>query len=165
MAKKIDKRALSILSEKAESFTIEDLDGKEKKLYLYPLQLGRLAMISERLIDLELALTEDAESEVQKMWKICAEKPREVAEIIAIATLRTKDDIEQQLDSRIDLILHSPSMIPDAIANVFMAIVFMSYYSDFISAIRSVKTFAVRISPTTEMERIASMEDKPSGDR
>lgn len=163
MAKKQDKRAYSILSEKPESFTIEGLDGKDVKLFLYPLQLGRLAMISERLIDLGEALTKETDNEVEKMWRICAEKPKEVAEIIAIATLRTRDDIEQKLDERIDLILNSPTMTPTAIANTFMAIIFQSYYADFLGAIRLAKTFSVEISPTTEMERIASMEDKQYG--
>lgn len=165
MSKKKDQRAYKILSEEPESFTIEGLDGKAVKLLLYPLQLGRLAMISERLIDLEVGLSEEADNEVQKMWKLCAEKPREVAEIIAIATLRTRADLEDKMEERTELLLNSPTMTPQAIANVFMTILFQSYYADFMTAIRSVKTFAVRISQTTEMERIASMADRLSGDR
>ena len=94
-----------------------------------------------------------------------AEKPREVAEIMAIATLRTKQEIDEQLKERTELILNSPSMTPTAISNVFMAIVFQSYYADFMSAIRSVKTLQVMITPMTEMERIASTEDEASGGR
>lgn len=165
MKKKQDKRAYRTLTEKAESFTIKSLDGEDITLYLYPLQLGRLAMISERLIDLDMAMSGDADNEVQKMWKVCAEKPREVAEIMAIATLRTKQEIDEQLEERTELILNSPSMTPTAISNVFMAIVFQSYYADFMSAIRSVKTLQVMITPMTGMERIASTEDEASGGR
>lgn len=158
--KKIDKRAMRILSEEPESFTIEGLDGKDIKLHLYPLQLGRLAMISERLIDLDIAFDASEDNDIKKMWKMCSEHPKTVAEIIAIATLRTRDDIEDKFEERTDLILNSPTMTPQAIANVFMAIIFQSYFADFMNTIRSAKTFQVMISPMTEMERIVSTEDK-----
>lgn len=158
--RKIDKRAYKVLSEEPESFTIEGLDGKEIELRLYPLQLGRLAMISERLIDLEIALSDNDGNEVQRMWDICSKKPKVVAEIIAIATLRTRQDIEDKLKERTSLILNSPTMTPEAITNVFMAILFQSYHADFMNTIRSARTFQVVISPTTEMERIVSTEDK-----
>ena len=80
----VDKRALDALTENYESFTLEDKDGHEAELHLYPLQLGRLAMISRRLINLDMALSGNAENDVMKMWRICADKPHEVAEIIAI---------------------------------------------------------------------------------
>lgn len=164
MKKKQDKRAFNILTDKHESFTIEGLDGKDVTLYLYPLQLGRLALISERLIDLDIAF-EGNDNDVKTMWKICSQKPKEVAEIIAIATLRTKQEIEDNLKERMELILNSPTMTPTAISNVFMTIVFMSYYGDFLNAIRSVKTFQVMITPAPEMERIASTEGVASGDK
>lgn len=160
MKKQLDKRAFNILTEKAEPFTIEGEDGKMITLHLYPLQLGRLMLVSERLLDLDLALSDDSENEVKKMWKICAEQPRNVAEIIAIATLKTKKQIETQLDKRTDLLLNSPSMTPNAIANLFMAIIFQSYYADFMNTIRSARTFQVMITPETEMERIEPTEDE-----
>lgn len=161
--RKIDKRALKVLSEEPESFTIESLDGEDIELHLYPLQLGRLAMISERLINLDMALSEEGDNDVKKMWKICAENPKDVAEIIAISTLRTRQDIEDKLKERTKLILNSPTMTPNAIVNVFMAIIFQSYYADFLNTIRSARTFQVMISPETEMERIVSTEGRQSG--
>lgn len=161
----MDKRALDTLTDKSESFEIENAEGKKETLYLYPLQLGRLALISQRLIDLDIATSEDAGNEVQKMWSICAEKPRAVAEIIAIATLRTKKDIDEKLAERTDLIYWSPSMNTVAYSNLLYAIVFQSYYEDFMSAIRSVKTLQVTISQMTATERIASTEEGVSGDR
>ena len=156
---KPDKRALNVLLEQCESFEIEAKDGNKKTLYLYPLQLGRLAMISQRLIDLDLVLSDDESDIVQKMWQICAEKPREVAEIIAIATLRTKQEIDTQMEERVDELLWSPTMNTQALSNLLYAIVFQSYYADFLSAIRSVKTLRVMISQPTATERIA-----PTGD-
>lgn len=41
-----EQRALDTLTEKIESFEIEGNDKEQITLYLYPLQLGRLAMIS-----------------------------------------------------------------------------------------------------------------------
>ena len=154
-----------MLTEKFESFTIKGLDGEDITLYLYPLQLGRLAMISERLIDLDEILSIESENEVKKMWEICSKKPREVAEIIAIATLRTRQEIEEHFEERTQLLLDSPSMTPTAITNVFMAIIFQSYYADFMTTIRSAKTFQVTITPMTEMERIVSTEGVAFGDR
>ena len=113
-----DKRAYDILTEKPESFEIEGLDGKKETLYLHPLQLGRLAMISRRLLDLNLSLSNETENEVQKMWRICAEKPHEVAEIIAIATLRTKQEIDERLTERTELFLNSPTMQPAVLTNI-----------------------------------------------
>lgn len=158
--KKTDKRALkTFASAEYESFEIKDVNGDKVTLSLYPLQLGRLALISERLIDLDLALENDAENDVKKMWQICSDMPDKVAEIIAIATLRTKEDVETQLSERTQLILNSPTMTANAIANVLMTIVFASYYGDFTAAIRSVKTLQVEVSQRTEAERIAITEE------
>lgn len=161
----MDKRALDVLTDKYESFQIENEKGETVTLHLYPLQLGRLAMISRRLLDLDIAFSDDAENEVRKMWKICSEKPREVAEIIAIATLRTKQEIDEGLNARTELILNSPSMLPLAMSNVLAAIVYQSFYWDFTNAIRSVKMLQVEVSRKTEAERIAITEYRPSGDR
>ena len=54
-----EQRALDTLTEKIESFEIEGNDKEQITLYLYPLQLGRLAMISRRLIDLDLIFDDD----------------------------------------------------------------------------------------------------------
>lgn len=162
-SKKIDKRALSVLADKHESFELEGLDGVKHKLTLYPLQLGRLCMISQRLLDLDLCF-DNSENDVKHMWHICSDKPREVAEIIAIATLRTKEELDTQLEEQTNLILFSPTMTANAICNVLAYIVFNSYYGDFTNAIRSVRTLQVEISQTKKTERIATMADKASGE-
>lgn len=106
-----EQRALDTLTEKIESFEIEGNDKEQITLYLYPLQLGRLAMISRRLIDLDLIFDdEQMEGAVKRMWTICSEKSKEVAEIIAIATLRTQQEIEDMLKERTKLIYWSPTM-------------------------------------------------------
>lgn len=169
MAKKkgntIDKRALDVLTEKMESFELESESGKMVTLYLYPLQLGRLAIISRRLLNLDFVFDEEhVEDSVKQLWTICAEKPREVAEIIAIATLRTKQDIDKDFEQRVDLIMWSPTMTQQALANVLYTIVVQSYYADFMSAIRSVRTLRVMISQMTPTERIAPTEAAASGE-
>lgn len=169
MAKKkgntIDKRALDVLTEKMESFELESESGKMVTLYLYPLQLGRLAIISRCLLDLDLVFDEErAEDSVNRLWTVCAEKPRAVAEIIAIATLRTKQDVDENFERRVNLIMWSPTMTQQALANVLYTIVMQSYYTDFMSAIRSVRTLRVMISQTIPTERVAPTEVAASGE-
>ena len=148
-----EQRALDTLTEKIESFEIEGNDKEQITLYLYPLQLGRLAMISRRLIDLDLIFDdEQMEGAVKRMWTICSEKSKEVAEIIAIATLRTQQEIEDMLKERTKLIYWSPTMDTTALTNILSTIVFQSYYADFMNAIRLVRTLRVMISPTTTAE-------------
>lgn len=159
-----EQRALDTLTEKIESFEIEGNDKEQITLYLYPLQLGRLAMISRRLIDLDLIFDdEQMEGAVKRMWTICSEKSKEVAEIIAIATLRTQQEIEDMLKERTKLIYWSPTMDTTALTNILSTIVFQSYYADFTNAIRLVRTLRVMISPTTTAERIATTEGAVSG--
>lgn len=168
MAKKTNRateqRALAILTEKCETFDIEALDGSKQKLAIYPLQLGRLCMISQRLLDLDLCFEKADDNAVKRMWQICAEKPKEVAEIIAIGTLRTKEELDTQLEERTNLILHSPTMTANAVANVLTYIVFSSFFADFMTAIRSVRTLQVEISQSKKRERIATTEGKASGE-
>lgn len=163
MRRKQDARAYDLLTDKAESFTIKGLKGNNVTLHLYPLQLGRLMLISKRLLELDFAFSDDKENDVKRMWKLCAEQPKTIAEIIAIATLPTKKDIDEKFEERTNLILHSPTMTPTAIGNLFMTILFQSYYADFTNAIRSARMFQVMISPATETERIASTEEGLSG--
>nr|DAH66228.1 MAG TPA: hypothetical protein [Bacteriophage sp.] len=169
MAKKksntIDKRALDVLTEKMESFELESESGKKETLYLYPLQLGRLAIVSRKLLDLDFVFDENhADDSVKQLWTVCAEKPREVAEIIAIATLRTKQDVDANFEQRVNLIMWSPTMTQQALTNVLYTIVMQSYYADFVSAIRSVRTLRVMISQMTPTERIAPTEAAASGE-
>lgn len=166
MSQAIDRRALDTLLETGVSFTIEGENGKEQELCLYPLQLGRLAMISKRLLNLGVSLPKNQDGAAwDQMWKVCAEKTQEVAEIIAISTLRTKEDIDNNLSDRVNLILWSPSMTTEAYTYLLSTIVFQSYYEDFIKAIGSVRTLMVKISQPTMMEPIASMGGKVSGEK
>ena len=63
-------------------------------------------------------------------------------EIIAIATLRTQQEIEDMLKERTKLIYWSPTMDTTALTNILSTIVFQSYYADFMNAIRLVKNAA-----------------------
>lgn len=152
---KPDSRAFDVLTEQDATFEIEGKDGEKKTFTLYPLQLGRLALISRRIIDLDLVFDDEETDAVQKMWQICADKPRQVAEIIAIATLRTKEDIDAHFEERTNELLWSPTMTAQAYSTLMFSIIFQSYYADFTKAIRSGRTLRVMISQQTEAERIA----------
>ena len=160
----MDIRALDILAEKAESFEIEGSDGNKHTYKLHPLQLARLALISRRLIELDLVLGDPEGDVVKAMWDICSKKPQQVAEIIAIATLRTKEEIENNLEERTNEFLWSPSMTPQAMSNILYTIIYQSYYEDFMKAIRLVKIISVNISQNETEKRIA-MEETVSGDK
>lgn len=153
-----DLRALKTLAETPEKFVIEAKDGTMVTYNLYPLQLGRLALITERLILLDMVLDDPDTEAVKAMWEICSTKPKQVAEIIAIATLRTKDDIENKLEERVEEFLWSPTMTPQALTNLLYTIIFQSYYEDFMKAIRLVKILSVNISQADREKRIAMAE-------
>lgn len=164
LQKATDYRALGMTVEEPMQFEIETSDGKKKTLSIYPFSLGRLALISQRLIDLELVLDEEAEDPVRQMWAICSAKARQVAEIIAIATLHTKEEIDTQLEERTDEILWSPSMTPKTMSIVLQKIAQISYYGDFSKAIRLARILLVDLIPKTKVKQIAHTEGKPFGD-
>lgn len=151
----MDARAFNILAEQTHNFEIEDNNGNSKILTLYPLQLGRLALISQRLIELDLVLNDPDGDVVKAMWSICSTKPRQVAEIIAISTLKTKEDIDTRLEERTNELLWSPTMTPTALTNILYTIIYQSYYEDFLKAIRLVKIISVNISQVEREKRIA----------
>ena len=156
-------RALGTVVEEPTQFEIETSNGKKKTLSIYPLQLGRLAMISQRLLELDLVDSE-GKDDVKYMFEICASKATQVAEIIAIATLRTKEEIEREFKERTEEILNSPTMTPSAVSVVLFSIVRKSYFGDFTKAIRSVEMLRVEVCPKTSAERIAYTGGKPYGD-
>lgn len=162
--KKPDGRAYDVLTERAQTFEIEDKDGKNQTLELHPLQLGRLALISRRLLDLDMVFDSEEADAVQRMWKICAEKPQQVAEIVAIATLKTKEDMDTLLEERTNALLWSPTMTPQAYANLLYTIVLQSYHADFMKAIRSVRMLRVNVSQQTGAERIAPTAGEAFGE-
>lgn len=131
---------------------------------LYPLQLGRLALITERLIELDMCLDNEDTNVVKVMWEICSTKAEQVAEIIAIATLRTRDDIENHIDERTKELLWSPTMTPQAMSNILYTIIFQSYFEDFMKAIRLAKILSVNISQEEREKRIAT-EGTAFGDK
>lgn len=165
MAKKnrqLESRALGMIADEPEFFKIKDSKGDEHTLKFYPLQLGRLAMISKRLLALDMVF-DGEEDDVQQMWRICSERAQEVAEIIAIATLRTKEEIDKDFDDRVNLLLWSPSMTVEAYVHVMMFIVAQSYFGDFMKAIRSVRMLRINIADETTADRIAPMGGRPFG--
>lgn len=160
--KQQDIRLLRTMTEQPETFEIEGKDGDVIIYKLYPLQLGRLELITERLIQLDLCLdNEDGNNVVQQMWDICSSMPKQVAEIIAIATLRTKEDIDTHLDERTQEMLWSPTLTPEVMAKILYTIIFQTYHQDFMKAIRLVKILSVQLSQSEREERIVT-EATPS---
>lgn len=162
--KQRDLRALSTLVEKPIPFEIENSEGTMVTYKLYPLQLGRLALITERLIELDMCLDNEDTNVVKVMWEICSTKAEQVAEIIAIATLRTRDDIENHLEERTKELLWSPTMTSQAMSNILYTIIFQSYFEDFMKAIRLAKILSVNISQEEREKRIAT-EGTAFGDK
>lgn len=160
----MNSRAFDVLAEQSQTFEIEGEDGKPKQYRLYPLQLARLALISKRLIELDLVFEDDNTDAVHAMWQICSTKPRQVAEIIAIATLRTRGEVETQLEARTNELLWSPTMTPEAYTNILYTIISQSYYEDFMKGIRLVKIISVNISQADDEKRIPTAAIA-SGDR
>lgn len=160
----MDLRALAMLVETPQTFNIEDKDGNIITHKLYPLQLGRLALITERLIALDLILDDPETDVVKMMWDICSNMPQKVAEIIAISTLRTREDIERLLEDRTNEILWSPTMTPQAMSNILYTIIFQSYHEDFMKAIRLVKILSVNISQESR-ENLIATEGTVYGDK
>lgn len=160
----MDLRALAMLVETPQTFNIEDKDGNIITHKLYPLQLGRLALITERLIALDLILDDPETDVVKMMWDICSNMPQKVAEIIAISTLRTREDIEKLLEDRTNEILWSPTMTPQAMSNILYTIIFQSYHEDFMKAIRLVKILSVNISQESR-ENLIATEGTVYGDK
>lgn len=153
---------LRVMTEQPESFEIEGKDGDLITYKLYPLQLGRLELITERLIQLDLCLdNEDGNNAVQQMWDICSTMPDKVAEIIAIATLRTRDEIETKFEERTQEILWSPTMTPQSLSKILYTIIFQTYHQDFMKAIRLVKILSVNLSQT-DRESLIATEGTPS---
>lgn len=138
-----------------DSFELEDASGKVMTLHIYPFQLGRLGLIARRLLDLNLALNSNKPDDVvERLWTVCAEKPKEVAEIIAIATLRTKKEIDTLFEERVKLLLWSPAMTTDAFCKILYRIVSLSYYADFVNAIRVVRNMRLAISADAKTEHV-----------
>lgn len=160
--RQLESRALGMIADEPEFFKIKDSKGDEHTLKFYPLQLGRLAMIGKRLLALDMVF-DGEEDDVQQMWRICSDRAQEVAEIIAIATLRTKEEIDKDFNDRVNLLLWSPSMTVEAYVHVMMFIVAQSYFGDFMKAIRSVRMLRINIADETTAERIAPMGGRPFG--
>ncbi len=140
---------------KIETFDIKDKDGNDITLSIYPLQLARLSMISQKLralnIDLDKMTEADENQSLNQMVEICAEKPRAVAEIIAIATLRTKKDIDEKLTERTDLIYWSPtSGNCKVLATLLEYVVMLCYDESFMDALKAVRVLRVNIGRETE---------------
>jgi hypothetical protein len=88
-------------------------------------------------------------------------------ELIALATLRDKQDMEK-LEERKDMLMWSPTMTQVAQANLLQVIVMQCFYADFVMAFKLVKMLPEIVSQRTKIADLKAKEtpmaDRPSGD-
>ncbi len=82
------------------------------------------------------------EGAVKRKVDYMSENKKEVAEIIAIATLRTQQEIEDMLKRADKNLYTGPQAMdtPTALTNILSTIVFQPYYADFMNAWSLVRT-------------------------
>lgn len=65
----------------------------EQHMYLYPASLGKTILLSSRIDDLGFHLNEDTLSPYTEAIRLIKEKKKEALELIALHTLKTKDEL------------------------------------------------------------------------
>lgn len=160
-----EARAIDALLETPEYFDLKGKSGEKEKFFLYPLSLGRLMMVSKRLLELDLTLSElGGDDPMKEMWRVCGDKPDKVAEIIAVSTLKTKEEIEKKLKERTEFFMWSEELTTQALANILYTIITQSFCEDFMNAIRLVKTLRVTVPKENPANLIARTEGKAPGE-
>lgn len=165
---KIIERAEQAIIESPLEFEIEKINGKKEKLWIYPFSAGRLIKAAGLIRRMKLtaeALTGD--KPFDEMMRVAEDCTEDLIELIAIATLRDKEDMER-LEERKDLLMWSPTMTQVAQANLLQVIVTQCFYADFVKAFRLVKMLPEIVSQRTKTAGVKAKEtpmaDRPSGD-
>ena len=165
---KIIERAEQAIIESPLEFEIEKINGKKEKLWIYPFSAGRLIKAAGLIRRMKLtaeALTGD--KPFDEMLRVAEECTEDMMELIALATLRDKQDMEK-LEERKDMLMWSPTMTQVAQANLLQVIVTQCFYADFVTAFRLVKMLPEIVSQRTKTADLKAKEtpmaDRPSGD-
>ena len=102
-----------------------------------------------------------------EMLRVAEECTEDMMELIAIATLRDKQDMEK-LEERKDMLMWSPTMTQVAQANLLQVIVTQCFYADFVMAFKLVKMLPEIVSQRTKIADLKAKEtpmaEKPFGD-
>lgn len=165
---KIIERAEQAIIESPLEFEIEKINGKKEKLWIYPFSAGRLIKAAGLIRRMKLtaeALTGD--KPFDEMLRVAEECTEDMMELIAIATLRDKQDMEK-LEERKEMLMWSPTMTQVAQANLLQVIVTQCFYADFVTAFKLVKMLPEIVSQRTKIADLKAKEtpmaEKPSGD-
>ena len=165
---KIIERAEQAIIESPLEFEIEKINGKKERLWIYPFSAGRLIKAAGLIRRMKLtaeALTGD--KPFDEMLRVAEECTEDMMELIALATLRDKQDMEK-LEERKDMLMWSPTMTQVAQANLLQVIVMQCFYADFVMAFKLVKMLPEIVSQRTKIADLKAKEtpmaDRPSGD-
>jgi len=165
---KIIERAEQAIIESPLEFEIEKINGKKERLWIYPFSAGRLIKAAGLIRRMKLtaeALTGD--KPFDEMLRVAEECTEDMMELIALATLRDKQDMEK-LEERKDMLMWSPTMTQVAQANLLQVIVTQCFYADFVTAFKLVKMLPEIVSQRTKTADLKAKEtpmaDRPSGD-
>lgn len=165
---KIIERAEQAIIESPLEFEIEKINGKKEKLWIYPFSAGRLIKAAGLIRRMKLtaeALTGD--KPFDEMLRVAEECTEDMMELIALATLRDKQDMEK-LEERKDMLMWSPTMTQVAQANLLQVIVTQCFYADFVMAFKLVKMLPEIVSQRTKIADLKAKEtpmaEKPFGD-
>jgi len=165
---KIIERAEQAIIESPLEFEIEKINGKKEKLWIYPFSAGRLIKAAGLIRRMKLtaeALTGD--KPFDEMLRVADECTEDMMELIAIATLRDKQDMEK-LEERKEMLMWSPTMTQVAQANLLQVIVTQCFYADFVMAFKLVKMLPEIVSQRTKIADLKAKEtpmaEKPFGD-
>lgn len=165
---KIIERAEQAIIESPLEFEIEKINGKKEKLWIYPFSAGRLIKAAGLIRRMKLtaeALTGD--KPFDEMLRVADECTEDMMELIALATLRDKQDMEK-LEERKDMLMWSPTMTQVAQANLLQVIVTQCFYADFVMAFKLVKMLPEIVSQRTKIADLKAKEtpmaEKPFGD-
>ena len=165
---KIIERAEQAIIESPLEFEIEKINGKKEKLWIYPFSAGRLIKAAGLIRKMKLtaeALTGD--KPFDEMLRVAEECTEDMMELIALATLRDKQDMEK-LEERKEMLMWSPTMTQVAQANLLQVIVTQCFYADFVMAFKLVKMLPEIVSQRTKIADLKAKEtpmaEKPFGD-
>jgi hypothetical protein len=165
---KIIERAEQAIIESPLEFEIEKINGKKERLWIYPFSAGRLIKAAGLIRRMKLtaeALTGD--KPFDEMLRVAEECTEDMMELIALATLRDKQDVEK-LEERKEMLMWSPTMTQVAQANLLQVIVTQCFYADFVMAFKLVKMLPEIVSQRTKIADLKAKEtpmaEKPFGD-
>jgi single-stranded DNA-specific DHH superfamily exonuclease len=151
--------------EEPVSFEVETIEGEKKTLSLYPFQAGRLIkgahLIRKMKVSAEILTSEKPFDELMQLTE---ESTADIIELIALATLRTKKEVEEQMEERKDMLLWAPNMTQLAQAILLKTIVEQCFYKGFANSFGLVRMLPEIFSQKTQKAANPKLtEDKAGG--